>query len=119
MKGTSDPVPFNNSPAFDLISETDLKVSVEGQEHLVHLKFSMSKRKQELSVVTPLLVSERCIIREFLSSERNASLSSTIPSITRTILEKDGGALKSRLSQHWMIFLAFQITKQSATAFQK
>ena len=44
MKGTSDPVPYNNSPAFDLTYETDVKVFVDGQEHLVHLKFSMSKK---------------------------------------------------------------------------
>ena len=45
MKGTLDPVPYNNSPAFDLFSEHDVSVTVDNEEHLVHLKFSIVKKK--------------------------------------------------------------------------
>ena len=45
MKGTIDPVPYNKSPAFDLYTEYDKTILIDGQEHLVHLKFSIVKKK--------------------------------------------------------------------------
>jgi len=48
MKGTLDPVPFNNSPAFDLYTEHDFKVKINNEEHLVHLKFSIVKKRVRL-----------------------------------------------------------------------
>lgn len=45
MKGTLDPVPYNNSPAFDLFTEYDFKININEVKHLVHLKFSVVKKK--------------------------------------------------------------------------
>lgn len=44
-RNTIDPVPFNRSPAFDLSSEHHVKVSYDGEEHLVHFKFSICSRE--------------------------------------------------------------------------
>ena len=44
MKGTIDPVPFNNAPAFDLFAEHDFKITLNDEQHLVHLKFSIVKK---------------------------------------------------------------------------
>tara|TARA_R110002072_G_scaffold23181_3_gene80439 strand:+ start:21973 stop:23754 length:1782 start_codon:yes stop_codon:yes gene_type:complete len=45
MKGTIDPVPYNNSPAFDLSTEHDFKIRINDEEHLVHLKFTIASKK--------------------------------------------------------------------------
>jgi hypothetical protein len=45
MKGTIDPVPYNNSPAFDLSTEHDFKIRINDEEHLVHLKFTIANKK--------------------------------------------------------------------------
>ena len=44
MKGTLDPVPYNKSPAFDTFAEYDVTIKVDGESHLVHLKFSIVKK---------------------------------------------------------------------------
>jgi len=44
MKGTLDPVPYNNAPAFDLFAENDFKITLNDEQHLVHLKFSIVKK---------------------------------------------------------------------------
>jgi len=45
MKGTLDPVPYNNKPAFDLFAEHDVKIKINNENHLVHLKFSIVTRE--------------------------------------------------------------------------
>jgi len=43
MSGTVDPEPYCNEPAFDLFSEHDIKVALDGKEYIVKLKFSIAK----------------------------------------------------------------------------
>ncbi len=48
MDGTLDPAPYCNEPAFDLFSETAIPVRVDGQEHIIKLKFSVAKLELRL-----------------------------------------------------------------------
>ncbi len=45
MRGTLDPKPYNKEPAFDQFAKYHSTISVLGEEHLVHLTFSVVKKK--------------------------------------------------------------------------
>lgn len=48
MDGTLDPAPYCDEPAFDLFTEYDIKVGIEGKEHTVKLRFSIAKLKTRI-----------------------------------------------------------------------
>ena len=45
MSGTSTPEPFNEDPAFDLVTEYPLNITSNDEEHIVMLKFSVTKKE--------------------------------------------------------------------------
>ncbi len=45
MSGTLDPKPYNKEAAFDLFTQYHTRISIQGQEHLVKLTFSVVKKK--------------------------------------------------------------------------
>jgi hypothetical protein len=43
MRGTSAPSPFDHEPAFDLLGEQPIQVGYQGKEHIVTIRYSVSR----------------------------------------------------------------------------